>query len=151
MITIDQDGELSEGDPMLRAAVDDETCIGKRMTHFNVLGLARTRELAEWHNQLQELAATTRLGIPVTISTDPRHAFTDNPGAAHAPGPFSQWPEPIGLAAIARRGARRAVRRHRPPGVPGRRHPRRPAPADRPGHRAALGARRRAPSARTRS
>ena len=56
--------------------------------------------MAEWHNRLQELAATTRLGIPVTISTDPRHSFSDNPGAAIMAGPFSQWPEAIGLAAI---------------------------------------------------
>ena len=36
-------------------------------------------EIARWHNKLQELAASTRLGIPVTISTDPRHAFNENP------------------------------------------------------------------------
>ena len=36
----------------------------------------------------------------MTISTDPRHSFSDNPGAAILAGPFSQWPEPIGLAAI---------------------------------------------------
>ncbi|MFP3381026.1 glycoside hydrolase family 3 N-terminal domain-containing protein, partial [Bacillus sp. SIMBA_069] len=31
---------------------------------------------------------------------DPRHSFTDNPGTAMLSGPFSQWPEPLGLAAI---------------------------------------------------
>ncbi|MBV9280993.1 MAG: glycoside hydrolase family 3 C-terminal domain-containing protein, partial [Chloroflexi bacterium] len=41
----------------------------------------------------------TRLGIPVTISTDPRHAFTDNPATSMFAGKFSLWPEPIGLAA----------------------------------------------------
>nr|WP_315268624.1 glycoside hydrolase family 3 N-terminal domain-containing protein [Microbacterium lemovicicum] len=71
------------------------------MTHFNVLGAAPTgRELAAWHNALQRLAASTRLGIPVTLSTDPRHSFSDNPGAAINSGPFSQWPETMGLAAI---------------------------------------------------
>ena len=50
-------------------------------------------------NRLQELAASTRLGIPVTISTDPRHSFTENPGAAMLSGPFSQWPDALGLAA----------------------------------------------------
>ena len=56
--------------------------------------------MAEWHNKLQSLAASTRLGIPVTLSTDPRHSFTENPGTAMMAGVFSEWPEPLGLAAI---------------------------------------------------
>ncbi|MFD4409547.1 glycoside hydrolase family 3 protein [Streptomyces sp. NPDC058476] len=35
-----------------------------------------------------------------TLSTDPIHAFTDNPGASFDSGAFSAWPEPLGLAAI---------------------------------------------------
>ncbi|MGW1501479.1 glycoside hydrolase family 3 N-terminal domain-containing protein [Streptomyces mirabilis] len=36
-----------------------------------------------------------------TFATDdPRHAFTDNPGASFNSGAFSAWPEPLGLAAI---------------------------------------------------
>ncbi|MGW1783658.1 glycoside hydrolase family 3 protein [Streptomyces sp. NPDC002143] len=70
------------------------------MSHFNLLGSGTAREMAELHNHLQELAADTRLGIPVTLSTDPRHSFTDNPGTAMMAGPFSQWPEALGLAAI---------------------------------------------------
>jgi len=69
------------------------------MNHFNVLGSAEPRRMAEWHNQLQESAEQTRLGIPVTLSTDPRHAFTDNPATSMFAGKFSLWPEPIGLAA----------------------------------------------------
>ena len=57
--------------------------------------------MAEWHNRLQALAESTRLGIPVTISSDPRHAFSDNPATSLFAGAFSQWPEPIGLAATA--------------------------------------------------
>jgi beta-glucosidase len=56
--------------------------------------------VALWHNRLQALAASTRLGIPVTVSTDPRHAFTDNAGVAALAGAFSQWPEGLGLAAL---------------------------------------------------
>ena len=48
---------------------------------------------------MQRLAEATRLGIPVTISSDPRHAFDENPATSWAAGAFSQWPEPIGLAA----------------------------------------------------
>ena len=73
---------------------------GKHITHFNVHALPAPRLAAQWHNRLQELAERTRLGIPVTISSDPRHAFADNPLTSFAASAFSQWPEPIGLAAI---------------------------------------------------
>ncbi|MEU0936507.1 glycoside hydrolase family 3 N-terminal domain-containing protein [Embleya sp. NPDC005971] len=72
----------------------------KGMNHFNLVGGGRPEHIAQWHNRIQELALETRLGIPITLSTDPRHHFTDNPGtAAYAEG-FSQYPETLGLAAI---------------------------------------------------
>ncbi|MFJ7202358.1 glycoside hydrolase family 3 protein [Streptomyces sp. NPDC098789] len=75
--------------------------IGERLlTHFNLLGTYGAREMALWQNSVQEMAAATRLGIPVTLSTDPRHAFTDNIGASFNSGAFSAWPEALGLAAI---------------------------------------------------
>ncbi len=101
MITIGEGGELAGPNPMFGTPSTDEYVLGRGLTHFNVLGAAPiARQMAEWHNRLQELAASTRLGIPVTISTDPRHSFSDNPGAAIMAGPFSQWPESVGLAAI---------------------------------------------------
>lgn len=100
MIAMGPDGELSEGDPVFGIASNEEYIAGRHLSHFNLLGIAPTAgEIARWHNKVQELAASTRLGIPVTISTDPRHAFNDNPGASFFAGPFSQWPEPLGLAA----------------------------------------------------
>ncbi|WP_029289183.1 glycoside hydrolase family 3 N-terminal domain-containing protein [Cellulomonas sp. HZM] len=91
-------GSLDEGAFGLPSA--REYVVDKHMTHVNVLQAPPTaREFAQWHNDLQELAASTRLGIPVTVASDPRHAFTDNPGAALLAGPFSQWPETLGLAA----------------------------------------------------
>ncbi len=68
--------------------------------HLNIIGNGSASEIAKLTNSLQEVAAQSRLGIPVTFSTDPRHAFTSNPGAAMNAGAFSQWPEPIGLGAI---------------------------------------------------
>ncbi|GGL23762.1 glycoside hydrolase family 3 protein [Caulobacter rhizosphaerae] len=56
--------------------------------------------LAEQNNALQALAEGTRLGIPVTISTDPRNHFQFTAGASVTAGGFSQWPEATGLAAI---------------------------------------------------
>nr|WP_082510321.1 glycoside hydrolase family 3 N-terminal domain-containing protein [Leifsonia sp. Leaf325] len=101
MIAMSQDGELAPADPTFGLESNEAMVIGKGMTHFNVLGSAPSGELmAAWHNKVQELAATTRLGIPVTISTDPRHSFSDNPLAGMLSGPFSSWPETVGLAAI---------------------------------------------------
>ena len=56
--------------------------------------------LAAQSNALQEIAEGTRLGIPVTISTDPRHHFQYVLGASVTAGRFSQWPEPLGFAAL---------------------------------------------------
>ncbi|HLF35834.1 MAG TPA: glycoside hydrolase family 3 N-terminal domain-containing protein, partial [Cyclobacteriaceae bacterium] len=41
-----------------------------------------------------------RLGIPVTIASDPRSHFTANQFAEMMAGDFSLWPEPLGFAAI---------------------------------------------------
>jgi len=101
MITIGDGGELAGANPVFGIPATTELVAGKAMSHFNVFGAAASAaEMAGWHNKLQELAASSRLGIPVTLSTDPRHSFTENPGTAMLAGPFSQWPEPLGLAAI---------------------------------------------------
>ena len=93
-------GDLEEPNPVFATPSAREFIETKRMTHFNLLGAAPTgREIAAWQNALQRLAASTRLGIPVTLSTDPRHSFSENPGASILAGPFSQWPETLGLAA----------------------------------------------------
>lgn len=94
-------GDLEEPNPVFATPSAREFLETKQMTHFNLLGAAPTgREIAVWQNALQRLAASTRLGIPVTLSTDPRHSFSENPGASILAGPFSQWPETLGLAAI---------------------------------------------------
>ena len=58
---------------------------------------------AQQNNKLQQLAEHTTLGIPVTISTDPRNAYHyslhDDIDSAAA-GKFSQWPESPGFGAI---------------------------------------------------
>jgi len=56
--------------------------------------------LAEQNNKLQEIGESSRLGIPLTISTDPRNHFQYVLGASVQSGRFSQWPEALGLAAI---------------------------------------------------
>jgi beta-glucosidase len=69
------------------------------LTHFNIYWAPGPVTLAEWHNRMQEAAEATRLGIPITISSDPRHGLGDNPATSMAGAGFSKWPDPIGLAA----------------------------------------------------
>lgn len=93
-------GSLVETTGALSKSPTSTVVLDKHMNHFNVHGLGTPREAARWANELQRLAAQTEHGIPVTISTDPRHAFTENAGASFAARGFSQWPEPLGLAAL---------------------------------------------------
>lgn len=74
----------------------------KLMSHFNLLGtVTDPRLVATWHNNLQQHALDhTRLGIPVTLSTDPRNHFDSNLGTGFRAGMLSQWPGPFGLAAL---------------------------------------------------
>lgn len=101
MIAMNDDGTLSAGDSTFGLPSTEEFVIGRRMNHFNILQAPDDpTAIAHWHNRLQELAASTRLGIPVTVSSDPRHSYTDNPLAGLLAGAFSVWPETMGLAAI---------------------------------------------------
>ncbi|OQE18997.1 hypothetical protein PENSTE_c016G04500 [Penicillium steckii] len=53
--------------------------LDKHMSHFNLAtGITNATETAEFMNLIKERALDSRLGIPVTISTDPRHSFTEN-------------------------------------------------------------------------
>ncbi len=101
--------ELTEPNAMFGLPSVASLIHDRRMNHFNLLGSAPSgREFAEWQNAAQRLARELPLRIPITFSTDPRHSFTDNPGASMLAGPFSQWPESLGLAAI---GSARRVER----------------------------------------
>jgi beta-glucosidase len=95
---VGQGGELDGPLRISRASIR-ELVERQQMRHFNVHALPEPRLAARWHNQVQALAAASRLGIPVSISSDPRHSFSNNPVVSLSSGGFSQWPEPPGLAA----------------------------------------------------
>ena len=99
IIALNPDGTLVEGVGPFGVMSTSDMVAGRQMNHFNILRGAEPRAMAEWHNRLQQLAEETRLGIPVTISSDPRHAFSDNPLTSFMASTFSQWPEQPGLAA----------------------------------------------------
>ena len=78
----------------------DDLIRTKKMNHFNLWAIPKIESLAIWYNNIQKFAQdSTRLGIPVTIASDPRNAFNENIFAMAAGG-FSQWPEQLGFAAI---------------------------------------------------
>jgi beta-glucosidase len=91
---------MRSGNPFGRP--DTEVAVRElRLNHFNLAGqVDSVRDLVAWHNRVQELALATGPGIPVTISTDPRHAFSNNPGTEALAGAFSQWPQSLGFAAL---------------------------------------------------
>ncbi|SPF05874.1 glycoside hydrolase family 3 protein [Streptomyces sp. MA5143a] len=98
-LAMNEDGTPAEGGGSLPYGTTALVTEG-HLTHVQLVGRYGVRETAEWVNRLQALAADTRLGIPVTLSTDPRHSYTDQRGASFATAPFSAWPAPSGLAAI---------------------------------------------------
>jgi beta-glucosidase len=98
-IGIGPGGELLEEPAPFSPVPTPELVCERLINHFNIYWSPGPRETAGWHNRLQKLAEGTRLGIPVTISSDPRHGFSDNPATSMSSGALSAWPEPIGLAA----------------------------------------------------
>ena len=100
MIGMNPDGSLVEGESQVGSMSTSDMVHNKKMNTFNVLQGTKPRLMAEWYNRLQALAESTRLGIPVTIASDPRHSYgvSDNPVASFLAGDFSEWPEPIDWA-----------------------------------------------------
>jgi beta-glucosidase len=105
MISMNKDGSVSEK-PSLKDIFSflspgtSKMLYGEKATHFNILIGTGKKQMAEWYNSLQNLASRTRLGIPVTIGSDPRNQYSNNPLASAFAGDFSVWPEPLGMAAI---------------------------------------------------
>lgn len=99
IIPVGMDGEPFHGNHWFGFYSTTHNVIELNMSHFNVHGLPEPRLAATWYNNLQKLAERTRLGIPITISSDPRHGYNQLAGASEVTNAFSHWPEPIGLAA----------------------------------------------------
>ena len=73
-------GDLDGSDTMFPVEPPREMITEAGLRHFNILGSTSDgRSFAAWHNELQRIAATHPLAIPVTLSTDPRNHFTDRP------------------------------------------------------------------------
>ena len=99
---INDDGSLNDipGKGMFaRMPQADKLINEKKITHMNIWAAPPTKPLATWNNNVQKAAENSRLGIPVSIASDPRHYFSNNIFAMAANN-FSQWPEQLGFAAI---------------------------------------------------
>ncbi|MBI2282951.1 MAG: glycoside hydrolase family 3 C-terminal domain-containing protein [Bacteroidetes bacterium] len=82
-----------------RIPVATQLIDGKKMNHINLWQVPDIKALATWYNNVQKHAEQSRLGIPVTVASDPRNAFAQNIFAMAANG-FTLFCEPLGLAAI---------------------------------------------------
>jgi beta-glucosidase len=97
---VNEDGSIEEkeGTPgFARGAKSQMT--DQWMTHFNLWQIPEPAVVAAWYNNLQKFAETTRLGIPVTIASDPRNHFSNTIFSMAARG-FSQWCETPGFGAL---------------------------------------------------
>ena len=100
VIEAGSDGEVLTGPGQISKSGTAEVVLGKHLNHFNVHALPEPRLAARWANNVQLLAEQAPHGIPVTVSSDPRHSFHENAGASFAARGLSQWPEPLGLGAL---------------------------------------------------
>jgi beta-glucosidase len=69
------------------------------MNHFNLWAIPDVQAVSIWYNNIQRFAEQTRLGIPLTIATDPRNHFSNYAFDLLAVD-FSQWCNPLGFGAI---------------------------------------------------
>lgn len=72
----------------------------RHVTSFITRLAVGPRRMAEENNKVQELAEKSRLGVPLTISTDPRHHFQFVLGATNLSTGYSLWPETLGFGAL---------------------------------------------------
>jgi beta-glucosidase len=109
MIIVSSDGKLSESPEMsnafsFMAPGNSSLIVDKKINSFGIFNTPSTKAFAEWQNSVQKLAEQTRLGIPVTLMSNPRNHFTENMLASMSSGDFSLWPETMGFAAIGDTG-----------------------------------------------
>jgi hypothetical protein len=80
---------------------NDRLVSQKQLSHLNLLGnITDPENVTEFVNSVQFRALKTRLGIPLTSSTNLRHSFTHDISTGFTADAFSQWPESLVLAAL---------------------------------------------------
>nr|WP_241740183.1 MULTISPECIES: glycoside hydrolase family 3 N-terminal domain-containing protein [Microbacterium] len=100
MVFLDETPDLDAPSPLTGVSLRE--LIVDRGIRFITLGaIPAPDRVAGAIQVLQDLATTTGSRLPIVFATDPRHSFVQNDGASHRAAGVSQWPEPIGLGALA--------------------------------------------------
>ena len=88
--------------PMLSISGTTKGIIERQLRHFILRTNASAKMTAEWSNNLQTVAESSRLGIPVIVASNPRnHVSMDNAvGLSFGETTFSTWPGELGIAAM---------------------------------------------------
>lgn len=84
---------------MMMLPMGSDMVANRKMNSFNIISSQDADIMARFNNNIQKWGEKSRLGIPITIASDPRHGTEGNPGAALYTPAFSQWPTSLGLAA----------------------------------------------------
>lgn len=97
---IAEDGSIEEKPDTPEMGGYASTQISKqKMNHFNLWNVPGVKVMAGWYNKLQQFEEQTRLGIPITIASDPRNHFTRNIFSMAA-NEFTQFCETLGFGAL---------------------------------------------------
>jgi beta-glucosidase len=100
IISMNPDGSPIEDESYYSQLGSTEAVVKKYINHIGSFIPIPPEVIAKWNNNIQKLAERTRLGIPVTVYSDPRHGinkpYTIN--NAYYPG-ITKWPDALGLAA----------------------------------------------------
>lgn len=95
-----KDGSLDKQAFMTGGRTTDSLILNNKMTHFNLVGDSPASAIAHYTNFIQKIAESTRLGIPVTFSSDPRSSYKETDmSTTISAGDFTAFPEPLGFAA----------------------------------------------------
>lgn len=100
-----------------------EMVTGLGIRHMLVSKLKDVETAVRWSNSLQALAESQPFGIPMNLSSDPRHGSGGEDAEFHAAASgVSQWPEGLALAAVrdpetARTFARTMAKEYRALGI----------------------------------
>jgi beta-glucosidase len=97
---VNDDGSIEDLSSRDKPQLAAKTQMHKQwMNHFNLWAVPGSKAVAIWNNNIQQFAETTRLGIPLTIASDPRNHFGNYIFDLQAKD-FTQWCNALGLAAI---------------------------------------------------
>jgi beta-glucosidase len=128
-LSIGDNGEVVEKASVMGPGTT-EAIINRNIRHFITRANLAPQVMAKWSNDVQAIAEGSRLGIPLNISSDPRHHLKPREEVyTVAVGEhLSRWPEPIGLTAtrdfeLVKRFGQIAAQEYRAVGIHTALHP----------------------------